>query len=345
MDFRGLKCPICNTNLEADDDIVVCPECGAPHHRECYEELGHCYYEQKHKDNFDYAEYIKEKKAKIAGEAAPGFETIACPKCKAENPRSAFYCNSCGQPLNNVRPNATANGQQGSMPNGNIPPQPNSPFGTVMFDPMAGIDPQSEIDDGVTAGEVAKYVQSNTPYFLRIFANIRDNNKSKFNFSAFLFSGGYMIFRKMYKAGIFFTTIIGLLLIGSLLVQTLPVFGWQEIFYDATASLVNEGMMGFYMKLPEAISKLPSQQQLIFYLPYILELIRWIFMFIAGSIANRAYFKDSIRKIKKIKDNSNGDEKVKNDKLQSAGGVNTVAAIVMFICLIIINSMPYFFVT
>ena len=48
MDYIGLKCPICGKPFTADDDIVVCPQCGAPYHRECYIKAGKCIYEDKH---------------------------------------------------------------------------------------------------------------------------------------------------------------------------------------------------------------------------------------------------------------------------------------------------------
>lgn len=37
MEFTEYKCPVCDKQFKKGDDIVVCPECGAPHHRECYE--------------------------------------------------------------------------------------------------------------------------------------------------------------------------------------------------------------------------------------------------------------------------------------------------------------------
>ena len=42
MKFLNYKCPICEKQFEEDDDIVVCPDCGTPHHRECYKENGKC---------------------------------------------------------------------------------------------------------------------------------------------------------------------------------------------------------------------------------------------------------------------------------------------------------------
>lgn len=42
--FRYLnqKCPVCEKEFTSDDDIVVCPICGTPHHRECYKKNGEC---------------------------------------------------------------------------------------------------------------------------------------------------------------------------------------------------------------------------------------------------------------------------------------------------------------
>lgn len=52
MDFYKYKCPVCNKQFKEGDDIVVCPECGTPHHRECYEQEEHCFYQDKHSQNF-----------------------------------------------------------------------------------------------------------------------------------------------------------------------------------------------------------------------------------------------------------------------------------------------------
>ena len=35
MDFTKYTCPVCGETFQNGDDVVVCPECGAPHHREC----------------------------------------------------------------------------------------------------------------------------------------------------------------------------------------------------------------------------------------------------------------------------------------------------------------------
>ena len=69
MDFTKFHCPVCNKNFTENDDVVVCPECGTPHHRECYKITGKCFNEGLHgsennlKENYKNPE--EEKKTEI----------------------------------------------------------------------------------------------------------------------------------------------------------------------------------------------------------------------------------------------------------------------------------------
>ena len=48
MKLSGIPCVACGKKFTPEDDIVVCPECGAPYHRACYKELGHCVHADRH---------------------------------------------------------------------------------------------------------------------------------------------------------------------------------------------------------------------------------------------------------------------------------------------------------
>ena len=63
------------------------------------------------------------------------------------------------------------------------------------FDPMGGVNPKDHIE-GIEAGDVAKFVQANTPYYMGRFLNLSAFKRGRFHFAAFLFGGGWFLYRK-----------------------------------------------------------------------------------------------------------------------------------------------------
>ena len=64
MRYKSCKCVHCDSIFTETSDVVVCPLCGSPHHRECWKETGKCTNEDKHSENFEwiYPEHLREKK-------------------------------------------------------------------------------------------------------------------------------------------------------------------------------------------------------------------------------------------------------------------------------------------
>ncbi len=54
MRFENQICPVCEEKFNENDEIVVCPECGTPHHRDCYNSLGECKNAPLHKEGFSF---------------------------------------------------------------------------------------------------------------------------------------------------------------------------------------------------------------------------------------------------------------------------------------------------
>ena len=48
MNYIDEKCVVCGEVFYEDSDVVVCPACGAPHHRECYMKQNRCGYYLNH---------------------------------------------------------------------------------------------------------------------------------------------------------------------------------------------------------------------------------------------------------------------------------------------------------
>ena len=70
------SCVLCHAYLFPEDDVVYCPECGAPHHRECYNSIGKCALVDFHGTENQY-DKIKEPEPEQpeTKEEEPNFET------------------------------------------------------------------------------------------------------------------------------------------------------------------------------------------------------------------------------------------------------------------------------
>lgn len=330
MDFKDIKCPVCDTTFKDGDDIVVCPECGTPHHRECYESLNHCVFENKHSEDFTFGD-DEEYNYKTQNETDGN--TVICPRCKAENQKGMFYCGKCGYPL------SISNNQnnQNAQPGGNFGGF-GTPFANAM-DPMAGVNPEEDMGDGVTAGELSKFVQNSTQYFIRIFNNIKNFSKGRFNFCAFFFSGGYLLYRKMYKIGAIITAVMLLLWTAELYIHYCTPAGHKMIElmndYYSNASNYTEAMQSLY----KGISEMSLINLVLIGLMYFCSIAQFVFRIIIGIFANRWYFKHCKTKISQIKSENDNPEK----QIQSKGGVNTAIAISLLVVYLTIEFIPYFF--
>lgn len=81
---QNLSCGLCHAYLFEEDDVVYCPVCGAPHHRECYNHIGHCALEEFHGTD---KQYDKIKKA----EPKPSEPQKSVPPSQQDNtPFSSF---------------------------------------------------------------------------------------------------------------------------------------------------------------------------------------------------------------------------------------------------------------
>lgn len=48
MDYKNYFCPVCGEDFNENSDVVVCPDCGSPHHRACWLENGRCFNSESH---------------------------------------------------------------------------------------------------------------------------------------------------------------------------------------------------------------------------------------------------------------------------------------------------------
>lgn len=184
LNISGEKCSVCHAYLFEEDDIVYCPECGAPHHRECYNSLGHCGLEQFHGTDEQYQrpEPKTEEKVEEPIEEQPNAvndNEVVCSMCGKTYNRGSNACTNCGAP--NI---AKMGGR------------------FIEIDLLGGVPADMDLGDGVTANEAKMFVGSNTQRYIRKFAGFKLGKKASWNWAAFLFPCAWFSSRKMYAKGV-----------------------------------------------------------------------------------------------------------------------------------------------
>lgn len=166
ISVEGEKCPVCKGYMFDDDDIVFCPVCGAPSHRECYNSLGHCPLEEYHGTDLEYKRTEKEE--------------------IKEEPKEDSRPKSFHQSFTDANKGFE-----------------NTPFGIRFgeIDLLGGFNANDQID-GVTANEMKDVVGVNTQYYIPKFFGLNKQKKTSWNWAAFLFPHGFFFFRKALKPGV-----------------------------------------------------------------------------------------------------------------------------------------------
>ena len=331
MEFTQYNCPVCEKKFENGDDIVVCPECGTPHHRECYDSLGRCFYEDKHAEGFSFENLNTEQtENEQKNSQFEDFETILCPVCFHKNPKNAQVCQRCGTDLRaeNAHNPQQENGQpnqQGSQYQG-MPPFGFSASGMPSFDPLAGMNGEEEIAENVKVSEAAKYIGKSTQYFLPVFKKIKNGFTARFNFSAMVFAEVYFLYRKMTVLGV----IISLIMISTSVASTAIMMSpeWINSYNSIMAS----------MRSGVSVSLFSSDLSFM-YIPLALQGLRLVIRILSGLFANRLYYSHCSKRIQHIKAEKPADL---SKTLEQKGGVNLPLAASFYAASMIISYIGNF---
>lgn len=247
MKYTGNVCAGCNQLMNDEDDIVVCPECGTPQHRECYDKEGKCVNAHLHAENYSW-QGITKTETPLAPEKKV---TIPCPNCGYENEKGATVCKHCGMKFTLFGMNVVdAMHQQEEMQNLNQNrdiPTYNPPFklgeddcfnkeeaderkekaqqieglltdilsGNADFSEendgrlnLGGPFPVTDEIDGVRTNSIGNFVASNAMNYIQKFKALSSGKRTSFNFGAFFLAPYWFFFRKLYKAGIVCMTVL-----------------------------------------------------------------------------------------------------------------------------------------
>lgn len=212
-DFTGCKCPVCQQPFTDGDDLVVCPECGAPYHRACYQKNAGCLFADRHGAGFEWKPAPGEMPNRDSSSASG--QEIRCAACGAMNPAGGLFCESCGAPLRSGGPRyAPGSGPAASGPSG-YGPASYGPATGPQYDPYAGarqaapgqLHPEDDLC-GVKARDWAAFLGPNAGYYLMNFKRMAvTGQKLAVSFSAFFFGPFYFFYRKMWVPAAIFLTL------------------------------------------------------------------------------------------------------------------------------------------
>ncbi len=167
IDYSGQACIVCSKMFTEEDDIVVCPECGTPYHRECYRVEGRCINDALH--------------------AAGGSWQIEKHQEQEAQKKAAHQAEMEQQAAQRQRDGMTD--------------VSNSPMYDGMRmnnDPCLGLDPNEQMD-GVTVKEMTSFIATNRFYYLPVFRMMKlSGKKLSFNLTCLFFPQFYFANRKMW---------------------------------------------------------------------------------------------------------------------------------------------------
>lgn len=290
LNIEDKQCQLCNAYLFEDDDVVFCPECGAPHHRECYNSLGHCALEHLHGTDQQYSVSKIPEPENLEGEEKTSNDsetTVKCKMCESEFEADLSRCPECGSP------NFSKMGG-----------------GYAVFDFLGGVPADTDLGDGVTADEAKKFVFANSYRYIPKFFDMRLGKKASWNWVAFLLPGPWMLSRKMYGLGILFSVIN---LVGSLFTAIL-----QSVIASNVETGVSEEIIRFFLE-DFSFSKYGSA----LILAIIGIFITLAIHLVSGIFGDYFYRNHTISGVKEIKEDEEHDEDVWRKK----GGVSILAMI------------------
>lgn len=261
------KCAVCNAYLFEEDDTVYCPECGAPHHRDCYMALGHCALQEYHGTDEQYKRPEPQKEENK--EEPLQSNIVICGMCGEKYDREENVCPNCNAP------NITKVGGR-----------------FVQFDFLGGVPSDMDLGNGVTANEAKKFVVSNTHRYIPKFAKFKSGKKVSWNWLAFLTPCGWLMSRKMYLLG----SIIGALQIA---------FSMFAVPFTAAVNQLDFSEMRTYMDYASIVLENVSMiGQLAIYTAFIGSILDFVLRIIMAVFGDRIYRNRVISKIGEIKTKS-----------------------------------------
>lgn len=331
FDYTGYDCKSCGKSFTADDDIVVCPECGTPYHRDCYKKEGKCI-------NFELHESRVSWKSDIEQKMQDGTAPVHCKGCGNELRADQLFCDKCGMPTEFFLKSAAVkeSDSESSTSGTERMTEVFYPYMINYSDPLCGFNPEEEYESGLTTKDLGDFVGTSTHYYLPKFKLMKTGRfKLSMNIPALFFPEYYFAYRKMPAAAfmvLLVKTVIGL---PGLAISMQSLFNGTD-----TTSLMFQSLMRDYPNFSEIAQRFANvnfNTDSFILLFNITNLINWILIFVFGSFANYMYYKYSLKKAAQIKNNAISNQLNISEHLRQNGGTS-ISMLLLFVVLSFIFS-------
>lgn len=264
MEYTDQKCPVCGQPFASDSDVVVCPDCGTPHHRACYAETGYCASSDRHKEGYSYygAAKPREKKPERPLHEAPAGED----KPSAPQAFDAY-----------------------------------SPAAAYGF--FKGEEVREDKDiGGITAGQYKTFLGKAAGAYIPRFVYLEETGKKiVFNIIAFFFPYTFAASKKMYKAAMLLLAVdlffFGFSVYSSLNKAPMRALTDQIVQVSADGVVTDEERN----LLTDAMQTLNETEIKRDWTDAVMEL-KYLDNIVMGLLATYFYKKDCARKIKVLRD-------------------------------------------
>ena len=271
MNFTGVECAACGKVFDEEDDIVVCPECGTPHHRSCYLAENKCANAHLHAEGFIWERTVPEPEPTVNTEEK---HAHLCAYCGQENQPGEIFCARCGNRLEED----DENGEMFREWNG-------ADVQDIFSDPYLGFDPKEDMG-GASLEEVTDFIGSNRIYYLPLFKRMKESGtKISFNLMCFFLAPFHFASRRMWLWAVLSALVLVLL-------------GLPAALSFIVSDSVNAGYQVFPAKLTDFIYNNRDTLNLLVNVCSIIELIIRTALCLFG---NWLYFRHALRSIRQLK--------------------------------------------
>ncbi len=365
MRYLNMPCAYCGNCFSETDDVVVCPVCGTPHHRACWQEHGCCANTQQHESGFVWKRpeavqpTVAEKKEEYARmmQDAGALPTTECPFCGARNYINELYCTACHEPIHQ---NASADAGE--------PLQDEEQREKMYADyrTWGGLDPQSTVGD-ISIAEYSAYVGDKSGAYVRKFMGLHAFKRPfAWNWAAFWSAGVALIssislgpvwffYRKLNKIGGLFLGLLAVLgLVGAVICINDPAY-WEymertkTLYFDSLAlaqqagadvvQIMDDMTANMTIALQTYADNCTRMTELWSYISNCIY--SYLLPLLSGFFATGFYFKKAKSDILSVREKHAGAPDYMQ-KLRQKGGVSVPAAVVSAVaCLAVYFLMQY----